>query len=447
MARMHRAEDTHYHCYFVSLEKEKKWYPGLEDEVAKGKPYFDHLPVLKNQLFEKILYALDDLHRADDPEEKAKACLHEAYLLLKKRLLPAAAKRLRKAEKMIERHGLAQLWPLYHRHKMLLAEQRIRRGGLKEKVDDFTENWPDNLEALNAQLGAQQHKLSVYAHRFNHLTRAAVADFIAPNPSAHPATRIDQLQAAALQTFSAGDPAGAAAYNEALLQDLKKLSPQAKTIPERILVTSYNLLLDYLHLADYEKLAKGIAELRQLPQQKAFRKLSGIHSRVFEWSFQLELNAYARKGEWTIGLSRLEDLKNGLETFKESLSGPAFASLHLLGGLIAFHAKKLDQSLHFLQPLYQDIRPEAATDVYRYARYLHLLCHYELGHYDTAESLANGLRRGQYSNLEPAAQQLLDQIGRLLRHPEREKAIRQEWRMAYLKDSAVEHYLYLSNWL
>ncbi|PHI18468.1 hypothetical protein CEQ90_17795 [Lewinellaceae bacterium SD302] len=447
IARRHKAGLPDYHCYFVSLENEKKWHPGIEEEVAAGKNYAAHLPVIRRQLFEKILYALDDLYRTTDPEEVAKACLHESFLLLKKRLLIAARRRLKKAEKLITTHGFYHLWPACHRAKMTLAEQFIRQRNLKEKVDDFSLTWPDNRTEMENQLAAQQHKLTVYAHRFNHLTRTAEADLIIPDPEAHPATRIDQLQAAALQTFSAGDPAGAATYNESLLGELKQLSPKAKTIPERILATTYNLLLDYLHLADYEKLERGLAEMRELPGRKTFRKLSGIRSRVFEWGFQLELNACVRRGRWSEGLKRLPELADGLKRYNSILSGPAFASLHLLGGLVAFHSGQPERALEFLHPLYQDVRPGAATDIYQYGRYLHLLCHYCLRNYETADSLLVSLRRGRYQSIDPAEQQLIDQIGHLLRHPEREKAIFREWKMTYSTESAVEHYLYLSYWL
>ena len=119
-----------------------------------------------------------------------------------------------------------------------------------------------------------------------------------------------------------------------------------------------------------------------------------------------------------------------------------------MGGLIAFHSGKPDFALEFLQPLYQDVRPRRG---YRHLpirpAYLHLLCHYRLKNYETADSLLVGLRRGRYQSIGPAEQQLLDQMAQLLRHPEREKAILRAWKMAYSEDSAVERYLYLSAWL
>lgn len=447
--RYQLAAPNYYRIYEVLLEM-PAWDANTFAELLTERINAAHLPVLKHQLYERILDALDQYYRQRDPEEVIKQQLHQAYLLLRRDLGEAARKRFEKAKKKLVEQQMYHLWPAAMQLELLILERELRRRTATSSAVDWQADYEEGLALLREQMAAAAAKFAAYEQHFRTLSSSRTAHvFINPEPRTLIA-QADQLQTRALHAFIDQKPSQARELNTILLRTLEQIPKGQKNIPERYLSAFYNWLFDQLQLAQYSALRTGLVRLRELPKQKDFQHLRHLESRIFEWSYQLELNADLQQAAFSTAYQRLADLQQGLKVHGKRLSGPGFAGLHHLGGLIAFHAHDYQMALSFLQPLYQESRPQIARDIYRHARYLHLLCHYELAHFDLVENLLLNSKRTAQQSKDIAAEELyfLNRLQHLLKHPDKRKAIRKEWLSTHSKvDSSLEKYLFLSVWL
>jgi hypothetical protein len=131
--------EKRYLKLYCSTEKGKKNYLLLFDEIEKQKTYneeklrkkfegekFLHqFSVLKNELYNKILFVLTTVSTSKTVNAQVKRVMLEAEVLQKKKLHNQAARRLQKAKSICEQHDL---------HEMLLEVLSLERKLVSESV-------------------------------------------------------------------------------------------------------------------------------------------------------------------------------------------------------------------------------------------------------------------------------------------------------------------------
>lgn len=387
-------QSPHYYLMYTVIRDMEHWEEVLFDRHLQNQPFYPQKAVVKHQLYQKLLDALHLYHLEQDEEEKIKRKLHQSYLLIARNLPAQAEQLLTKAIHQISEKEIFNCWPEAIRIKQMLLEQSLRKGNQTKAI----ETWQQQSETYNLIIQQEQalkwQKINAYQrHFYGHSGEPAVLHDDPVSPPISTMGQADYQQILALQAFQ--EQRSAAAYEHNLLQLnlLESCLNAHRGVPNRYLSVFYNLLIDQLQLEEYEKLYQGLEKLRSLPKQKAFQKIKNIQSKIFTWSFQLELNAFLQQQDFASGYSLLASLKKGIHDYQKELGTPARASLMHLGGLFAFHYGDYALALDFLTPLYQQ-RPDLKQPIYRYAHLLYLLAHYETGHWEWLENtLVNSKRQ------------------------------------------------------
>ena len=342
-----------YWKLYEYIEQMPSWDEQLLFKSLEQEGFSKHLPVVKHQLYERILDSLHLFYQESELEEQIKRSIHQAYLLLKRSLLIEAEQRLSKCRKQIKKLGLWHLLPECQEVERLILERSYKAGRVYKEMSHWEAQYRIGLTHLEQNLPlatfrgelAQLHlsKVRPDAEVLEQLdsTLSALA------ASQHPNSSVDLLQSQALLAFMARRAGQAREANAKLLKVLEKMPPTLRTVPEKYLSTLYNYLIDQLQLGNEEEFRKGLRKLRSLSGQKGFRQIKNLDAKIFEWSYQLELNALAGKKSYHDMGGSLDQVEDGLRRFSQQLAKPAKAGLLHLCGLAAFHTSDPERALAF----------------------------------------------------------------------------------------------------
>lgn len=398
-AHQHRKEAPNYWYVYEAMAQMPDWNEREFSDSLRATVFFRHLPVVKSQLYDRLLDALHLYHRENEVEEQIKRALHQAYLLHKRGLRRAFQQHLQRCRKLINTHQLWIFWPELMSLEQLSLEQPGTTNNPSQNVQLWVQSYQEGLDQLKGSLPAVALKAELAQ---THLKRVRPDQIQIEKwqSSLHQTSANDNLnvqaylhQSEALIAFMRRDSNTAGQANAKLLQILEQQSPDLRLIPERYLSTLYNYLIDQLQLGQIETFEDGLIKLRQLPSRKAFRRIRGIQRKIFEWGFQLELNHLVKKKEYNHALERLPELATGLTTHKGAISPAAEAGLRHLAGLIAFQGQQPELALQFITTLYQEAKPAVAHEIYHYAELLYILCHFELQHHELIDHLITSYQR------------------------------------------------------
>lgn len=148
---------------YCSIEGGSKNYLLLFDEIGKQKEYDEdklkkkfseksfvrHLPVLKNELYNKIVSVLTHLHSGKSIESRIRRLVQETDVLLKKKLYVQAQRKLVKAKALCERHEKLYLFPdilameriVYNSQRMVFDDEQLQeKHAYTRSIMDKTQN-------------------------------------------------------------------------------------------------------------------------------------------------------------------------------------------------------------------------------------------------------------------------------------------------------------------
>ncbi len=457
LTQSHRVAPNYWLVYQAIMEMDK-WESNALGAKLEEATFKAHLPVVKHQLYERILDSLHLFYRENEVEEQIKRSIHQAYLLYKRNMRQEAAQRIDKCRSRIAKLQLWHLLPECLEVQRLVNARSSGRNSFNQELREWQENYQEGLAALSGRLPVAAFRAKVTQ---THLQKVRPTGDVISELEAElkrfpvegdRLSQADLLQCRALLAFMKRNPSEAQQANSALLRVLESLPSTQRSIAERYLSTLYNHLIDQLQLGNELALREGLAKLRSLSGQKGFRQLPGIDVKIFEWSYQLELNLYAAQKEYQQMLLMLPQLKAGLQKYDGELSVPAQAGLRHLCGLGAFQASEPSVALEFLTPLYQARRPELAGEIYHYATLLYLLCHYELDHRQLLDHLLVNTQRQIRSQAVTRihSEQVLSYLRRALHAPDKgaKAAVFEEWLdQLPAEPSPIETYLALRHWI
>ncbi len=463
-ATLHGKADLDYLQLFSALEHMAEFSDETLKNSLAGAAFLGHLPVIKEQLYQRLLDSLHLYYMEQSPEEQVKRKLHQVYILLKKGMEDQAGALLTRLKKQITRDGLTFFWPEYMDLKRAWLEKKFKSGLSPAQLDQWRGEYEACLDALrldawHAWLKSEMARLHV--QRVRHGNDAASHlrvsfDAVQPEDVSN-AGKADYQQARSLFYFMRGEMEEAYQSNRALVETLEQFPENARFIAERYLSTLYNLLIDQLQLGDHAGLSRGVEKLRALRHRPAFKQIQGLDIRIFQWSSQLELNSLVAQRKYEEAFRKFPEIADNLQLLEKRLPPQAVVTLRYLLGLIAFQTGHFEPALAQITPLYQENRPAVAEEIYRYALWLHLLIHYELGNHQFMDHLLVSARRqiAQRTDVLKAERLLLSNLRRLTAAvgPGEEKMIKREWQeeMKTLMQVGSERrffdYLDLEGWL
>ena len=83
-ATLHGKADLDYLQLFSALEHMAEFSDEALKGILSGAAFLGHLPVIKEQLYQRLLDSLHLYYMEQSPEEQVKRKLHQVYILLKK---------------------------------------------------------------------------------------------------------------------------------------------------------------------------------------------------------------------------------------------------------------------------------------------------------------------------------------------------------------------------
>ncbi|KAA3632059.1 MAG: hypothetical protein DWQ02_15345 [Bacteroidetes bacterium] len=387
----------------------------------EGSRFAQNLPIYKTYLYQYILNRLAQFYENSESAEVFE-CIRFAEVLVEKKLIDQAAKQLRKGEKLAAKYDLPDMYLLVSKMQREILSQstkmsfernealyRLRQQALDELALNneysrlFSEisslqikiqkaNSPEDIEAL------EQWKQQT-------LLTKQETDLSVPN-------RILLLKSMAIYHFTRNEPDKASDYNKKILNLLEKESWFNKKHPEQYLSALNNYIIDQLTLMNIPAFEEGLKRLEQVPDNPAFAKIKNIKSRMFHQRYLLYFNYCYSAKDYNRAMAEMAEFEKGLQNFEGQLKFHQKLTLHYLAGVLSFGAGQYLEAQNWLFPILQETKAEIVPEVFRHARILNLLVHFELGNFEYLESLLLStqrllMKRGSMSSTEKALWQFL----------------------------------------
>ena len=460
----HQRSMAYYNLYEI-LRKQ----PVCDEEVARetmalSKPHFS---VIKRQLFDHLLSALAYHHRQSHDLETGRRLLQQTRLLLEKGLNELAAKRHRKAKRLIEDHQLLELQTECLMLQRDLLEQRINQTDAAQDINQLEQDWAAATTALQ-QAGtaacsslkvAHQHHRKVRSHsppgqqsNIPDLQKEPFKDLL---QAAQWTTKLDARRALSTFHFMNAAPARAFTHNQALLQLFRDAPFLTERYPARFLTVFQNLLIDHFQLQHWAEVERGLQQLRELPRQKAFRRLQGIEQRIIERSTLLEVNMLVARKSYARGHQLASTLVPKLEEQTLRLSYPNQQSLLYLLAICQWLNGAADTAQVTLNLFLNRYRKKTLEELYHFARLLQLAIHYDQKHFDLLPYLIKAFRRSHEGFYPKSTVLLLQYLQQLIKAPgaTEQRQLLKDWRDKIEKgklpekESRFYEYLDLIYWI
>ena len=412
-----------------------QWLSGQEHydensikEKLKGSGRDSHLPVLKRQLFELLLDCLGQYHRNAHPSEKIKRKIQAAGILKEKGLLTEAHRELKTARKAIHRYQLFIHLPELLQLEKSLLEQEVSRLPDIRRLNLWAEDWERSLDNLREEgrfafynlLMAKRHyqkvRLSDKKEDSPIVKIISSTEFTRGRESPSLLARMDYFRTLATYHFMAREPEAAYACNKAILDLLEEHPFLRELYPSRYVVALNNFLIDNFQLRNWQAVEEGLAKLRELPSRKTFKKLKGLKPKIFEQSTLLELNMLVSQKKYRQALTLAGPLETELSRFSSQIALHNKLTIQYLLAYTFFLNRKHNHSLSLLNEVLSAQRKGLMEELFRFARLLQLLLHYELGNYELLSYLISSVRR-LHQDKQPVYQSeslILNTLHRLL---------------------------------
>lgn len=437
-ARHTLGDGNQYLLLFDAILKQEQY----DEEVIKAEladiKIGAYLPVAKRYLYEQIGAALHLFHTAESPEAQLKKQLHVIDILLQKGLIGQAGKLIAKAKQQADHFQFVHLMPELLELERSWMDRNFYRSIEEKDLEHWLKQYESSLALLEDQ-GRQAWLGSRIA--WLHYRKVAVQDpemgntieqwlTAAPPEARSLHARLDNLKARSTWFFMTGKPQEAHRCNKDTLDLMEEHPFLVELEPKRYLVTLNNFLIDNHQLKRYDVLAEGLQKLKALPRRKEFQRLPQLEEKIFELSTLLELNAWVDRKRFAEALEHLPAIETGLGQHGEQIAFHYRLTFYYLIGYIYFVNRHYDTTLTWINPLLQQPPRNVVEEVLRFARWLNILTHFELGHFELVDSLLLAQRRqlSQQGSLYKAEQLLFKFLKKLINaasEGERSKLFRQ----------------------
>ncbi|MBT8220267.1 MAG: hypothetical protein KJP00_10595 [Bacteroidia bacterium] len=176
--------------------------------------------------------------------------------------------------------------------------------------------------------------------------------------------------------------------------DLLKENPVVIGKDPAMLMRGYNNeLAASFYLGDYERHTASLNELIQFSeeQEKYFDNNTQIMSFLFITTAQL--NNYFMSGGFDDGVSKIPEILKDLEKYKNHLDQHRIMVFYYKIASLYFGAEDHSTSLDYLNEIINMKVGSLREDIQCFTRIMHLVAHYEMGHYDLLEYLVKSVYR------------------------------------------------------
>ncbi len=154
----------------------------------------------------------------------------------------------------------------------------------------------------------------------------------------------------------------------------------------------HNLMGAYFDLQNHQKLAETIKLFEQFAKHKLVAK--NEHNRIltYMYLYTARINLYFLQGTFTKGLRMVPFLEDILSQYSAYLDSHRVLVFYYKIACLYFGSGNNEKTIDYLNRIINQ-KAELRSDLQCYARLLHLIAHYELGHFQLLEYLIKSVYR------------------------------------------------------
>ncbi len=468
-----KSEKRHFKLLQPYKGKRESQYVHLFDRIEKSRfsaedqlmePFaLNQHAVLKNQLFHKVLESLVDQHKAGQIYGEIQLLIQKSDVLYQRKLFHAAEQLLKKAAKKASKFELFET--------LITINQRLKRLyifilGVGERAYHIQRFWNLEQKAISQLANLREMEwLSMqifdwyYRHHYANSEEEKAAYFrLVDHPLLQDVERAESFSAKVifLNTLGLfndciGEKVTCVQYRADLIQLYQAHPHFIKERATQYLAVYNNWLLGLIHLKAYPEAWQALQQAKSFPQQLG-RGLKGEEEMMwFRLYHSLRLELYIRQAKFQAAVDSIEETQTEMRRLGEKLNEVFKLPFYYFFSYAFFALKRYQAALDCLEPLIHKDDLTFRTELFRFARLLHLALHDELGNHELLAALCRSTRRYfKKSGSIHAFEDLLLDFWRKAPHADRRMALQELSKQ--LKDtgnrmensSQLHHFHYLA---
>ena len=154
----------------------------------------------------------------------------------------------------------------------------------------------------------------------------------------------------------------------------------------------HNLLLANFMLRNHRKFAETLTEFEQFAGSEMAKRTDNIAAQTFIYLNISRLNGCFLRGEFKRGLLLVPEIEAGLEAFQAQIDRHRVLVFDYKIASLYFGSGQPGKAIDYLNRIIQS-KTDLRSDLQCYARFLHLIAHYELGNFALLEHLIKSVYR------------------------------------------------------
>lgn len=175
--------------------------------------------------------------------------------------------------------------------------------------------------------------------------------------------------------------------------DLFRAEPQMVRVETSYYIKGmHNLLLANFMLRNRQKFEETLAAFEQFAQSEMATANYNIAAQTFIYLNLSRLNGCFLRGDFKNGLQLVPEIEAGLETFEAQIDRHRVLVFDYKIASLYFGSGQPGTAIDYLNRIIQS-KTDLRSDLQCYARFLHLIAHYELGNYALLEHLIKSVYR------------------------------------------------------
>jgi len=363
------------------------------------KPIVKQFSSIKNYLSKRILSLLKSYNEDNDTYLKAQELLSDVRILLKKKLIRQAEKRIREAKKITEKYHFDDL-----SLKLLSLERSIVRNyvGKKsfERLEDVQEETQKYLTRLNYQMQITDVYDKLFLAARNKAARTSYTDEIISEFNELkdiPSSELSFEAYLTQQLFYVNYYQLFTNETDLALQRIKILIEYFESnihFKQEHILRYVNLLNSYLNSFYFKKDFVSISQL--IPKFKELRAANEVERiAVKQTHYHWKLLSLLRTNKYKDALFILPEILRWLDKNEEKISVQYHLILLQNSALVYFYNKEYYDSSNLINSVIRHPKQDVRQDISLFCKLLRLMIAFEEEDIETSDSLIRSLTRLQ----------------------------------------------------
>ena len=396
--------DKNYLKIFDIIEKQEEYDEEEIKKIFKNEVFIKHLPSEKNHLYKLILKSLRSFYSEQSISSILKQEIKNVEILYNKALYKECEKFVSRAKILAEENEKFYYWFELISWQKRLLEEAYEEGEFTTNLDDLIAE----EELVIAKLRNLAEYQIIYS-KINFIFRSGgftrneyerkIVDDIADYHLIKGKNTAISTRAASMCYYIKGLCAATNRNFEDSFQFFNRTreildnNPKIKEdSQQRYVLTLLHLLRCYIDAKNFEKAQSLIAEIRSLPDKKAFNSID-IYVKIISNTFNQELNLLLKMGEFVKAIALLPEVDKQFKLYEDKISKEQELYLIYNKAYCYFGVGEYKKSLSFLIEVLNDNEQNLRQDIYSFSRILNLIIHFELENYDYLEYVIKSTNR------------------------------------------------------